>query len=172
MRVTVAIEDGTIIVDGSAKKDFDFSQVDPKWHAIQWFGDKGWIEVKVGDRIWLDSIDLVQPFVDMYVAQVPPDPEPVNPVPDSITRRQCAMMMFSLQMISGPEAIAMTQSGIPPFAVQQYLDTLPEPQRTFAIMDFAATNYYRSNPLLLSLMQINNMTEQQVDEFFIGAAQL
>lgn len=100
-----------------------------------------------------------------------PDP-PAPVVPDSITRRQCAMMMFSLQMISGPEAIAMTQTGTPPYAVQQYLDTLPEPQRTFAIMDFAATNYFRDNPLLFSLMTINNMTEQQVDEFFVGAAQL
>lgn len=98
--------------------------------------------------------------------------QPTPVVPESITRRQCAMMMFSLQMIGGPEAIAMTQTGTPPYAVQQYLDTLPEPQRTFAIMDFAATNYFRDNPLLLSLMQLNNMTEQQVDEFFIGSAQL
>lgn len=93
-------------------------------------------------------------------------------VPKSITRRQCAMMMFSMQMISGPEAIAMTQSGIPPYAVQQYLDTLPEPQRTMATIDFAAMEYYRENPLLLALMAVNNMSEQQLDEFFLGAAQL
>ena len=93
-------------------------------------------------------------------------------VPMSITRRQCAMMMFSMQMISGPEAIAMTQSGVPPYAVQQYLDTLPEPQRTMATIDFAATDYYRDNPLLISLMEINNMTTAQVDEFFISAAAL
>lgn len=111
----------------------------------------------------------------MYVDGVfvaPPAPEPVVVVPQSITRRQCAMMMFSMQMISGSDAIAMTQTGTPPAAVQAYLDTLPEPQRTMAIMDFAATDYYRENPLLLALMQANNMTEDQVDTFFIEAAKL
>lgn len=93
-------------------------------------------------------------------------------VPSVITRRQCAMLMFNMGMISGPEAIAMTQSGIPPTSVQAYLDTLPEPQRTMAIMDFAAANYYRDNPLLLTLMSTNNMTKEQVDEFFITAANL
>lgn len=93
-------------------------------------------------------------------------------VPSVLTRRQCAMMMFNMQMISGAEAIAMTQSGVPPAAVQSYLDALQEPDRTLATIDFAATSYYRSNPLLIALMNANNMTEQQVDEFFIAAAQL
>lgn len=93
-------------------------------------------------------------------------------VPESITRRQCAMMMFSTQMITGPEAVAMTQSGIPPAAVQAYLDTMPEPDRTMAIMDFAASSYYRENPLLLALMIANNMTEEDVDNFFIAAGKL
>lgn len=101
-----------------------------------------------------------------------PAAPPAAVVPESITRRQCAMMMFSQQMITGPEAIAMTQTGTPPASVQAYLDTLAEPERTFATMDFAAANYFRSNALLLALMTANNMTEQQVDEFFIAAAAL
>lgn len=92
-------------------------------------------------------------------------------VPESITRRQCAMQMFAGGMITDAEGIAMTQSGVPPAAVQAYLDTLPEPQRTMATMDFAATNYFRNNPLLAALMTLNNMTENDVDQFFIAASQ-
>lgn len=93
-------------------------------------------------------------------------------IPESITRRQCAVMMLSQNMITGQEAILMTQSGIPPANVQTYFDAMPEPQRTMAIIDFAATNYFRDNPLLADLMAANGMTEQQVDQFFIGAASL
>ena len=90
-------------------------------------------------------------------------------VPASITRRQCAIRMLEMAMISGSEAIAMTQSGVPPAAVAAYLTTLPEPDRTLATIDFAAMNYYRDNPLLAALMVANNMSEEDVDTFFIEA---
>lgn len=90
-------------------------------------------------------------------------------VPASITRRQCAIRMLEMAMISGSEAIAMTQSGVPPAAVTAYLATLPEPDRTLATIDFAAMTYYRDNPLLTALMVANNMSESDVDAFFIEA---
>lgn len=93
-------------------------------------------------------------------------------VPASITRRQCAMQLFSLQMITGEEAIAMTQTGAPPASVMAYINTLTEPQQTMAVMDFAATNYFRDNALLLALMEANNMSSDDVDNFFIAAAVL
>lgn len=98
----------------------------------------------------------------------PPLPTPIPP--ESITRRQCAMQMFVTEMITSNEAIAMTQSGIPPTSVQIYIDTLPEPDRTMAIMDFAATNYFRNNPLIDALMLTNGMTNEEVDQFFIEAS--
>lgn len=94
------------------------------------------------------------------------------PVPESITRRQCAKQLLALGMISSDEAIAMTRNGTPPAMVQAYLDNMQEPDRTSATIDFAADTYLRSNPLLLALMSANGMTEQQVDEYFIAASQL
>ena len=93
-------------------------------------------------------------------------------VPESITRRQCAMQMFSSGLISGEEAVTMAQSGIPPAAVLVYINTLTEPQRTMALIDFAAMNYYRANLLLAALMAANGMTEIQVDDFFTAASKL
>ena len=106
-----------------------------------------------------DGMKLVEPVVPNSII-----------VPESITRRQCAMQLFSVGMITGDEGIAMTQSGIPPIAVQAYLATLPEPDLTMAMMDFAATSYFRDNPLLAALMTANNMTDEQVDQFFIEAS--
>lgn len=96
----------------------------------------------------------------------------IQPTPESITRRQCAKQLLALGMISSDEAIAMTRNGTPPAIVQAYLDNMQEPDRTSAIIDFAADTYLRSNPLLLALMAANGMTEKQVNEYFIAASQL
>ncbi len=111
------------------------------------------------------------PYTPEQIAAVEAELAQVQ-VPASITRRQCSLMLFSLQMITSAEAIAMTQTGTPPAAIQTYLDTLPEPQRTMATVDFAAVEYLRDNPLLAAMAQINGMTESQLDGFFIEAAKL
>lgn len=72
MRVTVIPIDKTIIVDGNGivleKWDFEDSHI----HAIQWFHDKGHIELKTTDpNIDLDDIDTVQPYIDAYMATLP-----------------------------------------------------------------------------------------------------
>jgi len=66
MNVTVVFEDGVIIIDNIAKNGFIFSGYDPNWRVIQWYSEYGWIEVYLGDRIWLDNISVVQPYIDMW----------------------------------------------------------------------------------------------------------
>lgn len=48
MRLTIVPEDFAVYVDGVFKGNLDFSQCDipSNVHALQWFGDKGWIEFK------------------------------------------------------------------------------------------------------------------------------
>lgn len=65
MKVTVVFEDGVILVNNEPKFNFQFSQ-EPNWRVIQWQDDHGWIEVHQGDRIWLDALDKVQPYIDMW----------------------------------------------------------------------------------------------------------
>lgn len=90
------------------------------------------------------------------------------PVPFSITRRQCALQLYAMGIISLAEAKAMTKSAEVPAAVAQVFAGMAEEQRDLAEIDFAAGNYYRDNPLL-SLM---GLTPEQLDQFFIAAAQL
>lgn len=163
------IMDTPYAIVGSDNKALNFIT----WNGVNEF-DYG-----QADGNYLVSLDGIESYgfgwlydaaANAFVAPIPPEPEPV--VPEHITRRQCAMQLFTLNMITSEEAISMTQTGTPPASVMAYIDTLEEPQRTMAIMDFAATNYYRDNPLLAALMTANGMTDAQVDKFFIAASAL
>jgi hypothetical protein len=74
--------------------------------------------------------------------------------------------------ITLPEALAMAKSAEVPAAVAQVFAGLDEEQRILAEIDFAAINYYRDNPLITALMMANGLTETDIDNFFIAAAQL
>lgn len=94
-------------------------------------------------------------------------------VPQSISRRQCALQLLAIGMISGPEAVEMTRNGTPPASVQNYIDALPdESHRYIALINFAAMEYHRSNPLLNELMAANGGTPESIDAFFVAAAAL
>lgn len=95
-------------------------------------------------------------------------PPPI--VPASISRRQCAAEMFSLGLISGTEAVAMTTTATPPAFVEAALSAMPDPDQTFARIDFGAATYMRSNPFLVSLMESTGATATDIDGFFIAAA--
>lgn len=97
----------------------------------------------------------------------PPEPRPPS-VPTSITRRQCALQLLAMQIITAEEALAMTKAADVPAAIAVIFGQMPAEQRVLAEIDFAATNYYRGNPLL-GLM---GLTEDQIDQFFIEAAKL
>lgn len=95
--------------------------------------------------------------------------EPLPNVPESITRRQCALQLLSLNMITAEEALAMTKSGDVPAAIMAiFTANLSPDQVVMAQIDFAAANYYRDN----SLLTMMGMTPEQVDQFFISAAKL
>jgi hypothetical protein len=101
-------------------------------------------------------------------------PVPPPEVPEIITRRQCALQLYAMQTITAQEALAMTKAGDVPAAVAAIFDAqvtngaMTAAQRILAEIDFAAANYYRSNPL----MSMMGLTPEQLDEFFIAAAQL
>jgi hypothetical protein len=93
-------------------------------------------------------------------------------VPESITRRQCALELHKRGMISAAEALAMTKDGTPPAAVMEVFNALPEESRVMALIDFAATAYYRANQLIPEFMTAKGMSAADVDQFFIAAAKL
>jgi hypothetical protein len=89
-------------------------------------------------------------------------------IPASITRRQCALQLRAMGTITTAEAKAMTRSAEVPAAVAQVFAGMTTEQQDLAEIDFAAVNYYRDNPLLAMM----GLTEAELDQFFIAAAQL
>lgn len=91
---------------------------------------------------------------------------PPAPVPQTITRRQCARELFIRAMITGPEMVAMTATAAPPAMIEAVFDAMPEADQWVARADFAADTYERSNPLLVGIMTASGATPADIDDFF------
>jgi len=114
-----------------------------------------------------------QTYDPINLEWIPYVPEPIKePVPKSITRRQCSLELLKRKMITDIEALNMTRNGIPPASVMSYIEVLPSEQQVVAQIDFAADNYYRNNTLLNAMMNANGWNEDDIDNFFIEAAKL
>jgi hypothetical protein len=96
------------------------------------------------------------------------------PVPESISRRQCALQLLAMSVITAQEALDMTKTAAVPVTIASIFDaqvtngTWTTEQRILAEIDFAATNYYRSN----SLLPLMGLSEQEIDGFFIATSLL
>jgi hypothetical protein len=98
--------------------------------------------------------------------------EPPVSVPAYISRRQAATQLRNGLYITQDEALAMASTAtIPPF-VQSYFNTLSPVAKADAELAFTATEYPRSSSLLADVMGANGLEREQIDQFFIAAAQL
>ena len=129
---------------------------------------------EITEEQWLDLISNPmarrwdgRTFVDYAL---PPTPLQPDPVPPSITRRQCAAELFARDLITGPEAVAMAATAAPPALVETVFSALSEPSQTLARIDFAAASYERGNPLLTQIMTASGADEAALDAFFVAAA--
>ena len=103
-----------------------------------------------------------------FLASLPP---PLGePIPRSITRRQCAKQLLNMGMVSGEEALAMTRTGEPPAMVAASFAQLSPEDAVLAEIDFAADTYMRDNPLLNNLMLATGASEEEINDFFRAAA--
>lgn len=77
MRITIIPSERAVTVDGMRLVvDMSF---DTSAHAIQWYGDYGTIEYKVGGARHITDYEVVRPFVDAHAAIVnAPAPAPTQ----------------------------------------------------------------------------------------------
>jgi len=108
---------------------------------------------------WLDEGNEPEPYV-----------APPPPVPQSITRRQCAIELRERTMISAQEALNMTKYGDVPTMISQLFAQMADEDRIIAETDFAADTYMRTNPSLISIMTQSGSTEEDIDQFFRDAS--
>jgi hypothetical protein len=143
------------------------------FNVVKWDGSDVWSPPS--DAIAIDITDLENGpgpgwayDGNVFIEPVPPKP----PVPRSITRRQCALQLLNRLLITGPEALDMTRNGTPPAAIMTYIETLSADDQIKAQIDFAAENYFRTNELLIAIMTANNLSSDDIDDFFIEANKL
>ncbi len=115
------------------------------------------------DRSTRDAWALVDGNVIVGVA-------PAGPVPESITRRQCALEMEARALISLQEADAMAADGTAPAFVAALFGQLGQEQQLRAQIDFRAGTYERANTLLGTLMALAGYDSGEADDFFRSAA--
>lgn len=68
MQLTIVPVDGVVVYNGIGYKNVDLSSVDPHIHAVQFQGDKGWIEYKYNTRALLTSLNKFQAIIDQCEA--------------------------------------------------------------------------------------------------------
>lgn len=79
MRLSIIPVDGVVVVDGVAQVKLSWEGTPADIHALQWFGDTGWIEY-IDDRLNEDISELPEWVTNAQaawgVANQPPPPEP------------------------------------------------------------------------------------------------
>jgi hypothetical protein len=140
--------------------EVDFSFLVDEWVPFAASPDDGTI---YGPELFARAVAGDFGVISPYVA-------PPAPVPQSITRRQCARELFSRQMISGLEMVNMTATGTPPAMIEAVFAAMPQADQWVARADFAADTYERSNALLNSLMASAGATPSDINGFFRSAA--
>lgn len=75
MRVTVIPADATVYVDGVARS-VSLPPHDANWRALQWDGERGDVEVRVGAGFSVEDWAIVAPFHAAWEAAAPRSAQP------------------------------------------------------------------------------------------------
>jgi hypothetical protein len=103
--------------------------------------------------------------------------DPNAPQPDApstlaeISRPQAAAQLLAEGRITPDEAVAMARTAAVPAFVEAELNKLPTNIRIFAYIDFAKYTYNRNHPTFESLMSSAGFSAEELDAFFLAAAQ-
>lgn len=95
----------------------------------------------------------------------------ISPVPMIITKRQFLIQMLRSGMVANEEVASLSYN--PPAMMDAILANMPTEDALEARLGWAAmTEVERMSPLVLSAAAANNISNQDLDNFFAAAAQI
>lgn len=100
-----------------------------------------------------NGVPDMEPLGGISVPPVDVDPN-IRVIPRSVTPRQVRLMLLQQELLNEVEAMVAAQDEATQISWQY------------------ASEFYRNDPLLLSLAQSLGLTSEQIDDFFIAAARL
>lgn len=140
---------------------------------------EGWLEASLGEKRMAEIHSaLDEDFARMSVTSaVPPwDVPPVEPVyvPSVVSDRQFFQMAALSGLITHEEALAAVTVGAVPAILQSIVDGIEDPTQKFGaqMLLSGATIFDRNHPLTEAVGVHLGWTSEQIDQFFIRAAQL
>ena len=118
------------------------------------------------NTIFIEVCNFLKPMVNPETLEVyeGATPEEIAEANKPIVPQQARSMNFRLVLI---------QNGISMQSVYDLIDSLPTPQNELAYQMFEyATHYDRNNTMVNILAQMMNISQEQLDDFFIQAEKL
>lgn len=171
------IEDGSTIISQVAAGGWfnlpDGSAVSPAYDGWE-SGSYRLAEIQPADPVPAGKV-----IVSTSVQMVNVTPKYVNvladavvPVPDSISRRQFYQYLATLGMITKGEALAAIKTGSIPASLQAILDGMTDPDAKFDadMLLSGAAEFNRDHPLVMVFAMQQQMSEEDVDDFWRAAA--
>lgn len=112
---------------------------------------------------WVDDGGVIEPYVE---------PEP--PVPSVISRRQFYQGLAVEGFITNQEALDAMRTGAMPAALQSILDGMTDNSSRFEaeMLLLGAHEFHRNHPLTIVIAEAQDMSEQEVDDFWRLCASL
>lgn len=122
------------------------------------------IIVEAGHDLW-PSASLRADIAPFVIEQEPvPTPEDLRAAIQPLTRRQVFIALHRLGLITADEAVAAAATGVVPAALQPAFAALADPDRTDALVTFAAFQMaYRLDPMTTMIGAAAGMTDDQID---------
>lgn len=169
MRVSVIVADSMVCVDSVCYRGFDLSDLASGVSAVQWYGNQGIVEstdsvTGLQTNTTISDLSEYQHLVDQWTARhdelmsaiAAEATQTSNPIPISVTPRQVRLLLLSQNLLADVEAMIALQD-----------------EATRITWEYAQ-EFRRDDPLLLTMAAnlTPPLTSEQIDQFFVAAAQL
>lgn len=125
------------------------------------------VNVATGEQMVID-------LTPEEIAEIESRPPPAPVVPRDISDRQFFQQAAIAGVVTQAEALAAVQTGTIPAVLQAMVDAIQDPDEQFAatMILSGATVFERTHPLTEAIGVGAGWSSEQIDQFFIAAAQL